>query len=204
MKKILLIITVLIVALSAVGCGTTTPTATPVPTNQQVAQPTYTSYPTQVPPTSYPTQVPPTPYPTQMLPTLYPTQVPTPVPYRPSNGGVVDALLSNGFVKQVDGSYVNGVYNDMYIVVILLPGGGFKMFILSSGYAAHTDFIGKIMVGFVEGGAVSLDGASWLLENIPNAVNKPTMESGFLTLEDTIYTNTKGVKFIELIVTKNS
>lgn len=201
MEKILLIITMIFVlTVSAVGCGTTTPTTTPVPTEQQVAQPTLTPYPTQVPPTPYSTQVPPTPYPTQVLPTLYPTQVPTPVPYRPSGMGAKEVLLGYGFKDRGNGDYVWAVSNDgMWIEVILLPTGGFKMFILQSGYTAHADFIAKIITGFVGGGEISYDMADWLLSGIPVAASKPIMETSIFTLEDTIYTNNSGIDFIELI-----
>jgi hypothetical protein len=203
-KTLLIIIAIFVLAVSAVGCGTIAPTTTPAPTNQQVAQPTYTPYPTQVPPTPYPTFIPYptlTLYPTQVFPTPYPTQVPTPVPYRPSGSAANVVLLSYGFTDEGDGNYVWAATSDMYIKFMIFPDGGFKMFASLTGYntGKYTTFISEIMRDLVNGGAVPYDAGNWLLANMPNAKDKPTMELNRLTLEDKIYINDNGVDFIEMI-----
>jgi hypothetical protein len=194
MKKILLIIiATFVLAVSAVGCSTTTPTATPVPTNQQVAQPTYTPYPTQVPPT---------PYPTQVLPTLYPTQVPTPVPYHPSGSSVQVVLLGYGFQDNGGGNYIwnapNG--NGMYIAFTNLSDGGFVMNIQFSGYntGKYNTLISEIIRDLMNGGKIPYDTANWIYANMPNAKDKPTAELNRLSLEETIALNNKGVEYIRI------
>jgi hypothetical protein len=197
MKKILLIIiAVFVLAVSAVGCSTTTPTATPVPTNQQVSQPTYTPYPTL---TSYPTL---TPYPTQVLPTLYPTQVPTPVPYRPSGSSVDIVLLGYGFQDSSGGNYIwNAPSGDgMYIAFTNISDGGFVMNIQLKGYntGKYNTLISEIIRDLMNGGKIPYDAANWIYANMPNAKDKPTTELNRLALEESIALNNKGIEYIRI------
>jgi hypothetical protein len=84
MKK--LIFALVILALVTLACNlSSAPIATLMPT-LVVAQPTYTPYPTQVPPTAYPTAK---PLPTQVPPTAAPL---------PSSKGISSVLFSAGFV----------------------------------------------------------------------------------------------------------
>jgi hypothetical protein len=207
-KKLMIGLALGALMLSVMACGIDLGSNNPMPTLMATlgaAQPTYTPYPTQVPPTAYPTAVPPTAVP----PTAYPTAVPpTAVP---QSGSMTQVLLNNGFTYYDSGgcgniacesyTYRNG--NISLNAVVSANGFGISA-PMGSGYdgGGEGTVIGTVLAQAVTANAIPYAVAEWIINNMSNAQSSPTGQvSGYL-IQITVEPNSSGVYFMNIIASK--
>ena len=171
------------------------------------AQPTYTPYPTQVPPTPYPTVIlnvagAPTPYPTAVVP---PTAVPQP------SGSMAQVLLDNGFAYYDSGgcgstacdSYVYRSGDVLVNAVVSAKGFGLAI-PMSGGYdsGGGGTIVGTVLAEAASKNVVPYDVGEWIINNMGNAQNSPTARVDGYLIQIDVTPNSSGIYFVNIIASR--
>jgi hypothetical protein len=160
-------------------------------------QPTYTPYPTQIPPTPYPTAVPPTAIP------------PTSVPQYSNNMGQI--LLNNGFADIGAGDCGNFACEDYTYRsgdvalngVVSANGFGLSM-PLTDGYDAGGEgtIAGTVLAQAVNGNVIPRSVAEWIIGNMANAQSSPSTYIDGYSIQINMTPNNSGVYFMNIVASR--
>ena len=200
-NKLFIALALGVLMFSVIACGIDLGSSNPMPTLMPtlvVAQPTYTPYPTQVPPTAYPTAVPPTKVPP-------PTAVPQP------DGNMAQVLLNNSFTYYDSGgcgdiaceSYIYRNGNVSVNAVVSANGFGLSA-PMGSGYDSGGEgtIIGTVLAQAVSANVIPYAVGEWIISNMANAQNSPSSQvSGYL-IQIYVSPNSSGVYFMNIVLSK--
>lgn len=202
-KKLMIGLALGALMLSVMACGIDLGSNNPMPTLMATlgaAQPTYTPYPTQVPPTAYPTAVPPTAVPPTKVP---PTAVP--------------AVSGNKTQAQLDSYLVSlGFYNDGYQCSTPCHSFTYKTTNVYVSVITYADRSFTITSSFANGYDTGTEGAltgeillyaadsnvnQWAIDNMQTALSadQDGMVDGY-SIRVSWYTSDSGIPYFMVIV----